>query len=363
LRKTKPRQRPFGHDTAAEELWEKIQAEHPYPLTVMLEVTNRCNLSCKHCEVVEDGKEAMSLREIEGLLSDLSSAGVLSLPLTGGEPTLRADLEKIVEAAKRQRFMVEIKTNGTSLSYSRIDDLVAAGLDRVDVSLYHANPKAHDRFVGITGAWLSTITALRRFRDKGIMTRVGIIAMNWNTEAVPDLLDLCEKEEFEYVVDCQIAPRQDGSNDPCYLAASGDQVTRMMVDDRLLDPKALQSRLQRDPESPICNAGRGLAYIRQNGDLLLCPRIHQSIGNVREVSFSELWKDESKRAWFTDVRWKHNEECLKCEWAWACSRCPALSLYEHGQVTGPSSICCVAARAVAEACQRHCGSSVGQEEQ
>lgn len=84
---------------------------------VLLEVTNRCNLSCSFC-FAEGGKgEDIPLEVIENRLKALTVPGKTMVLLSGGEPTVRDDLPQIVSAAKDAGCQfVQLNTNGLRLA-------------------------------------------------------------------------------------------------------------------------------------------------------------------------------------------------------------------------------------------------------
>lgn len=105
-------------------------------------VTDRCNLRCRYCMPAEGLPWAptdslLSTAEFVRVLTvAVRDLGVRRLRFTGGEPTLRRDLEDIIGAvsALPQRPEIAMTTNGLGLRH-RIDRLVTAGLTRVNISL------------------------------------------------------------------------------------------------------------------------------------------------------------------------------------------------------------------------------------
>ena len=88
-----------------------------YPATVTFELTNACNLRCKHCfsfagERLED---ELSIDEIKKVLGDLQNLGTMESDVGGGEPLLRPDLLQVLNAAQSLDFEMVILTNGTLL--------------------------------------------------------------------------------------------------------------------------------------------------------------------------------------------------------------------------------------------------------
>lgn len=85
----------------------------------MVEITNRCNLSCPIC-FADSGSAAVepSLGEIEqSYRMQLATGGRPNIQLSGGEPTLRHDLPEIIALARSLQFpFVQINTNGIKLA-------------------------------------------------------------------------------------------------------------------------------------------------------------------------------------------------------------------------------------------------------
>ena len=105
-----------------------------------ISVTDRCNLRCTYCMPEEgldwlDRADILTFEEIERLATlFVERFGFDSIRLTGGEPTVRAQLPTLVERLARLPVDLSLTTNGVSLGLLA-GDLAAAGLRRVNVSL------------------------------------------------------------------------------------------------------------------------------------------------------------------------------------------------------------------------------------
>jgi cyclic pyranopterin phosphate synthase len=124
-----------------------------------ISVTDRCNLRCPHCMprdvfgrdfVFMPPSELLSFEEIARLSSVFVSLGVRKIRLTGGEPLLRRELERLVAMLAEIDGLAELAltTNGILLA-DRADALRAAGLTRVTVSL---DALDDDAFHAMSGA-------------------------------------------------------------------------------------------------------------------------------------------------------------------------------------------------------------------
>ena len=110
-----------------------------------ISVTDRCNFRCRYCMPREvfgsdfaflPRDEILTFEEIARLARVFAGLGVRKIHLTGGEPTLRADLPTLVALLKEAAPTIELAltTNGSLLG-SLAEPLAAAGLDRTTVSL------------------------------------------------------------------------------------------------------------------------------------------------------------------------------------------------------------------------------------
>lgn len=118
-----------------------------------LSLTEACNFSCSYC--LPDGYDAggrarfLEVDEIERLVRAFASLGMHKIRLTGGEPSLRRDLDQIIArvAAVPGIRKVAITTNGTLLP-RRLPGWHRAGLTALNVSM---DSLQRERFHAITG--------------------------------------------------------------------------------------------------------------------------------------------------------------------------------------------------------------------
>jgi cyclic pyranopterin phosphate synthase len=116
-----------------------------------ISVTDRCNFRCIYCMPLDryewlDRKEILSFEEIDRIARIFAGLGVEKIRLTGGEPLLRRNLEKLVVRLARVGGIRDLclTTNG-SLLLEQAQVLAAAGLRRVNVSLDTLDPAKFQR--------------------------------------------------------------------------------------------------------------------------------------------------------------------------------------------------------------------------
>jgi GTP 3',8-cyclase len=133
---------------------EQLVDGHGRPIgDVRISVTDRCNFRCQYCMPAEglpwlQRDSLLTYEEIARLVRILGAMGVHDVRLTGGEPLVRKELWRLVEmlSANPDVHDLSLTTNGYLLE-AQVADLVAAGLERVNVSL---DALAEDAFFRLT---------------------------------------------------------------------------------------------------------------------------------------------------------------------------------------------------------------------
>ena len=141
-----------------------------------------CNQKCLHCYAA-----CQPLAEVPELDTDqwlaviekCRNAGIPKLTFTGGEPTLRSDLVKLVQAA--QWFVTRLNTNGRMLTSALCRDLHDASLDAVQITLYSADEATHNQLVGANG-FTDTVGGIRNALDAGLSVSINtpLCSLNQN---------------------------------------------------------------------------------------------------------------------------------------------------------------------------------------
>ena len=116
-----------------------------------ISVTDRCNFRCRYCMPVEGlpwlpKADILSYEEIREVVAQLAPMGLRRIRITGGEPTIRPQLETLIRFIRDVGVEdIALSTNGVKLP-ELATRLADAGLDRVNIS---ADSLRHDRIVAI----------------------------------------------------------------------------------------------------------------------------------------------------------------------------------------------------------------------
>ena len=148
------------------------------PILASLKITQNCNLSCSHCPWKNGVRTELSTIQWKKILKQVSDRGCKLVTFEGGEPTLRSDLQELIEYGSELGLSTLVVTNGTR-------DIAGINPDRVWVSI-EGLEKANDQIRG-QGTFRKAFETLRNSGKKRIVTLTTISRMNYQ-----DLERMCE---------------------------------------------------------------------------------------------------------------------------------------------------------------------------
>ncbi|PAV26608.1 cyclic pyranopterin monophosphate synthase subunit MoaA [Tamilnaduibacter salinus] len=272
---------------------------------VRLSVTDRCDFRCVYC-MAEDMEflpkpQILSLEELARVARSFVDLGTDKIRLTGGEPLVRRDVMELVREIGGMGLRdFTMTTNGNQLPRFA-DELRAAGLHRVNISLDSLDPQ---RFSQITRTGrlervLDGIDAAREAGFPGIKLNT-VILKGRNDDEVPELIEFARKKQIDisFIEEMPLGEISEHSRAESFC--SSDEVRDIIRQRHELLPAATDtggpSRYYRMPDSPIrvgfisphshnfcdtCNRVR----LTVEGRLLLC------LGNEHSVDLREVLRN------------------------------------------------------------------------
>ncbi len=120
------------------------------PFQLLLQVTNRCNMTCDFCDFWPHGAkhDELTFAEYERLEAELSAISCFMISIEGGEPFVRKDIIEIVRLFGRRHVPV-LFTNGWFIDAAAAHALFDAGVAQVGVSIDYPDAARHDARRGI----------------------------------------------------------------------------------------------------------------------------------------------------------------------------------------------------------------------
>jgi MoaA/NifB/PqqE/SkfB family radical SAM enzyme len=115
-----------------------LSTDHPVLAHVI--PMRRCNLACAYCNEFDDHSKPVAIETMRQRLDRLADLGTSITTISGGEPLLHPDLDRIVAHARRRGMIAGLITNGYLLTADRVKRLNRAGLDHLQISIDNVLP-------------------------------------------------------------------------------------------------------------------------------------------------------------------------------------------------------------------------------
>lgn len=270
------------------------------PTQIVLNLTNQCNLKCKHCfneSKVRKCKNELSDHEFISLVEEIFHIKPFNVCFSGGEPLLRKNL--LIESTKilvKGGIRVVLVTNGTMLDRDTINLLWEAGISEIDVSIDGSNPESHERLRGLKGSFLKTINAFKALKEIGIQNYAASMTLTpFNYTEIEEVVNLLEEYGCSILSVRPMLPVGMGDKYKKELCLSSLEYrfARYTVK-KIQNQKRKIKIIFKDPLSHI------LVYYKENffygmeisaeGGLFLSPYIKLELGNIRRHNITEYWE-------------------------------------------------------------------------
>ncbi len=160
------------------------------PVLLNFEVTMRCNAHCSFCDYWKTPADTRDT-EVAQFADIARTFSPMLVTFTGGEPTLRKDLEAIVIGVRQavRLTYVQMITHGAMLTLDRARSLWDAGVDQFNISLDYLDER-HDVARGIPGLAAKVLDIVPRMREAGIGgVRFNTVIKNDNLDQIIPIVE------------------------------------------------------------------------------------------------------------------------------------------------------------------------------
>jgi len=323
------------------------------PLHGTLELTFRCNMRCGFCycpATPESSPEPeLSAQELRRIVDEIAGAGCLTLLLTGGEPLVRPDFKEIYTFVRKQGIFITLFTNGTCLHEDVADVLCAYPPKKVEITLYGATRRTHEKVTGIPGSF----AACRRGIELALARRLPLALKSTvsidNYREIPLMMKMAQELGVDYRWDPMLDPRLDGGQTPCEHRLAPRQIVAI---DRL-DPEkvagfrrlcARASQIADRELVYLCGAGEGSFHIDPYGRMSMCSLTRYAAYNLRRGSFRQGFYQHFPRLRAQRFGEGLVAPCADCRLLNLCTNCPGTAFLENACLHQPSRFHCEVAR-------------------
>ena len=271
-----------------------------FPATANLAITHKCQCKCRHCSAdpfIDPSRKELTTQEIKTVVDDALELGASIVIYTGGEPTLQPDLPELIDYVDKTKAVPMIFTNGARLSEEGyVDQLAAAGLNAINISIDHADPEKHNAYRKVSGLWEKAMEGGQRARDAGILVGISTYATHDNVAdgSLEKLVEITIEKGFNEITifDCIPSGRFLQQTDliltPDEREKAIDLYNRYHEDKDCPIGVVVMAKVN-SPEGAGCFGAYAQFYMTAYGDINPCDFNPISFGNVREMPIGLIW--------------------------------------------------------------------------
>jgi PqqA peptide cyclase len=325
----------------------------PNPLALIAEITHRCPLHCVYCSnpmQLAGTESELSTDEWIGIFQQCGKLGMLHAHFTGGEPLARTDLTELIAAARAAGLYTNLITSGIGLNEQRLQALVAAGLDHIQISFQDAREEPANWIAGAK-AHAHKIELSRVIRRHKVAFTVNLVVHRQNLDHLEEMIAFIEQLQPERVEIAHtqyygwalanraaLMPTRAQLEKAIAIVADAEKrfAGRIRIDSVVPDYYA------KYPKACMGGWGRRLMLINPAGKVLPCHAAEVLPGltfeNVREKTLEWIWQESSSFQRFRGEDWMP-EPCRSCDRRtedFGGCRCQAFLLARDATVTDPA---------------------------
>jgi pyrroloquinoline quinone biosynthesis protein E len=323
---------------------------------LLAELTHRCPLQCPYCSnplELEGASAELDTGTWQDVVRQAARLGVLQLHLSGGEPTVRQDLEEIVATAAEVGLYTNLITAGVLLSRARLDELSARGLDHIQLSIQDAEPRNADRIAHYDGAHGKKREVARWVREIGLALTINAPVHRQNVDRLRDIVDFAVETGAGRLEVAHVQYYGWALRNRAALMPTRAQVTRSIeivqearerLNGILVIDFVVPDYYATWPKPCMGGWGRGIINVTPSGKVLPCHAAETIpdliFDNVRDTPLAQIWLHGHAFQKFRGTEWMI-EPCRSCERReidWGGCRCQAFALAGDAAAADPACV-------------------------
>ena len=317
-------------------------------LALHFELTNKCNLRCKHCyniKYLENFSKDLSTNEVFDIIDKAINIGCTDMGFSGGEPFARKDILEIIKYVKD--YPIHILTNGLLITEEILDEINSLGDLLIEFRVSLDGIKSHELLRGVDCN--QVINKIKLLISKGFIVTVNTMITKNSILELDEMYNLFKKIgidrwRLDFIFNSGNANKNKIDNQLLlnnlskiksliltYVKERPDfelDINKMFRSAFLSSAKSINYDMSTKP----C-AYQGSLTVRPDGNVSYCPSMETTHGNILKDNIDDIvnsysWKKISNLM-VSDL----HEKCLNCKYLYFCGGgCRADSLYENGSL-------------------------------
>ena len=324
------------------------------PVGLLAELTHRCPLQCPYCSnplELDRVNQELTTAEWQDVMRQAADLGILQIHLSGGEPTVRKDLEEIVEVAAKAGLYTNLITAGVTLTRDRLKKLQDLGLDHVQLSIQDVDDANAEKISAYKGGLAKKRELGKWVREFGMPLTINAPIHRHNIENLPRIIDFAVEMGAE---------RIEVANIQYYAWALKNRAALMPTRAQVLKSaeivEAAKERLKgvlvfdfvvpdyyaKTPKPCMGGWGKGIMNVTPAGKVLPCHASETIPGlqfdNIRERKLADIWLNGQAFSAYRGTSWMKEpcKSCPKAELDFGGCRCQAMAFTGDPTNTDPA---------------------------
>jgi PqqA peptide cyclase len=326
----------------------------PPPVSLLAELTHRCPLQCPYCSnplELERGSVELDTATWRRVLDEATALGVLQIHFSGGEPSARRDLADLVRHAAGLGQYTNLITSGVLLDQPKLDGLIEAGLDHLQLSIQDSRAGNADRIGGHRNGHARKMALAAMVRAAGLPLTINAVVHRQNLDHLPEIIDLAvelgaqrlEVAHVQYhgwalVNRAALMPTREQTDVAVELVREARERLKGVLAIDYVAP----DYYARYPKPCMGGWGRQNLNVTPSGKVLPCHAAETitslSFDSVTEQPLAEIWYRSAAFNAFRGTDWMP-EPCRSCERRtidFGGCRCQAFAIAGGAEATDPA---------------------------
>lgn len=276
-----------------------------------------CNFNCAHCceepymtrdlkkrTGMPDPRPQMSLDDYRELSRQADEYGLFRFVLTGGEALIDKNLDKLIEALDPMKHLIILDTNGWTFDEEKAKWFAGLGGYKAQISLDSFIEAEHDQFRNKKGSYKRVMRALEASKkaDLELLISTCIIKDRVFTKEFEDLCSFCKSEDIPLYVTLA-KPVGTMREQETWVCTKKDVDQLKYLEDKY---NVFTHMTPSYGQPGRCITVKGINTVNHDGEIIPCPYMDLSIGNVTKEPLSVILERGMMNSWLGPYR----DECI-----------------------------------------------------
>jgi len=281
--------------------------------------TNRslCNFHCEHCceepymgrDLKKktgsiDPRPQMTIEDYAELSRQADEYGIFRFVLTGGEALLDKNLEDLIVALDPMKHLIILDTNGWTFDEEKARWFASLGGYKVQISLDSYVEEEHDSFRKKPGSYKRVMRAIKASKEEGLelLLSTCIVKDRVFSQEFEDFCEYCSTEDIPLYVTL-VKPVGTARDQDDWVCTKEDIDHLKNLEDKY---NIFTHMTPSYGQPGKCITVKGINTVNHDGEIIPCPYMDLSIGNVTHMPLAEIMDRGMKDKWLGPYR----DECI-----------------------------------------------------